>query len=357
MRESLALSGERQDQYSPRILGALTVEELYADEEMNDIVIPEADDEIVSTLRRRPAGWVLLGCGDDRGMSPASSRRLREEGLPADRPYLRYFGGSIGMARVSLVAAIAQYGPKILEKLSPDKGFMRYSSEFSNVAEERTEVIATAHSAVTNELNDKDLNPASSAPLACAYAFNVGEVSHIAGHNETIHRLSASEYSVFFGPGSAVEAIDKVAEANREFTAREFGDNPREFSITRSDLLSSTIPTMLVEGEHASSIDTFLLANFSVDRLSDPQAAQEISRPYYGIDFTQTAEVIMKSLPELKLDPEIVFATMILDVGATRTALAAHDGPANPERISIVRYGDPETAIEYLKSLQKQPVL
>ena len=337
----------------PRILGALTIEGMHEEEDMENIFIPEADEEIVTTLRPRPEGWVLLGCGDDRGISKASSTHLENEGLPANRPYLRYFGGSYGLARVSQVAAVAQYGLDILSTLDPKSDFVKYSAEFGDLAEKNTEVITTAHSAEDNELNKGRLNPASTAPLACAYAFNIGEVSHIAGHNRQVQNLSGYEYRALFGPDFSTKHFPVVATANREVAAKVFGPDYRKFSITRSNLLSTGVPTMVLEGSHAPNADTFLLANFSTDMLSDPQAAQDIERPYYGIDFTQTAEIIMKSMPQLKLDPEILLATMVLDVTATRAALAAHDGgPANPERISLVRYGDPEKALDYLRSLQ-----
>jgi len=350
MHERFTSPDRETDLLIAKHLGEIAVEGI--DEDMEDVFIPEADEEIVSTLRRRPEGWVLLACGDDRGISKGSSEHLKGEGLPADRPYLRYFGGPYGVARVSQVAAVAQYGPAILKELDPNKDFVLYSAEFSRLAEKNTEVIATAHSAVKNELDDSTLNPRSSAPLACAYALNIGEVSYIGGFNGDVRRLAAAEYAALFGPHSDPEKVEEASDASREVSVNEFGKSPREFSVTRSDLLSTGVTTMLVEGEHARSMDTFLLANFSVDKLSDPNAAQEIGRPYYGIDFTQTAEVIMKSLPKLKLDPEILFATMMLDVAATRAALAAHDGTANPERISLVRYGEPEEALDYLRSLQ-----
>jgi hypothetical protein len=85
--------------------------------------------------------------------------------------------------------------------------------------------------------------------------------------------------------------------------------------------------------------------------LTDPQAAAAINRPYYGIDFTQSAEVIMRVMGELNLEPKLLFATMILDVCATRAALAAHDGPADPARINLVRYGEPEAALTHLQNM------
>lgn len=337
--------------YGPRVLGALTIERLRR-EDMRDILIPEADEEIVATLRDRPEGPVLLGCGDDRGLSPESTSRLEAADLPANRPYLRYFGGVYGVARVSMVAASTQQGPGILKLITPEKGFVEFSSEFGRLSEETSQVIPVAHSATDNELDEADLNPRSTTALGCAYAFNIGQVAYIAGHDKTIQRLSAEEFRALFGPFADEGWIETVAEGNRHFAEAEFGREPKNFSITRSDLLSSGTPAMILEGEHAKSQDTFLLANFSTNKLSDPQAAQEISRPYYGIDFTQTAEVIMRSMPELKLDPRVLMATMTLDVCATRAALAAHDGPANPKRIPIVSFGDPEAALDYLQKLQ-----
>jgi hypothetical protein len=238
--------------------------------------------------------------------------------------------------------------------MRPEGGFLWWGSELSRLAEKRADVIPTAHSAVKNEKNKSELNadPDLSSPLACAYAFNIGEITHIAGRNKSVQRLSTDEYRSLFGPFTNSENVEFAAEANRKLSVAEFGDEPRKFAITRSQLLSTGMPTMLLHGDHAHSADTFLLANFSQEKLTDPSAAQEIGRPYYAIDFTHAAETIIKSLPEARLDPEILLAAMLLDVCATRAALAAHDGPANPERIALVRYGDPEQALEYLRNLQ-----
>jgi hypothetical protein len=346
------LGPQEQSQNVPRVLGALIIEEIYGSEDMEDLLIPEADEEIVSTLKERPNGLIMLGCGDDRGITHASSRHLQKEGLPVDIPYIRYFGGAYGITRVSMVAATAQLGPRALEKISPQGNFIKSAAEISRLATKRAKVIPTAHSAVKGEENRATLNPDSTHPLSCAYAFNIGQVAHITAHNEGVQRLTAMEYAALFGPDSAIDNIEAAAEANRQFGISEFGEQPQEFSIDRSTLLSTGTPTMLLHGEHAASGDTFLLANFSTDKLTDPNAAQDIGRPYYAIDFTHTAETIMLALPEARLDPELLFAVMLLDVNATRTALAAHDGPANPERISLVRYGDPEKALDYLRSLQ-----
>ncbi|MDB5161049.1 MAG: hypothetical protein JWO96_429 [Candidatus Saccharibacteria bacterium] len=338
--------------FEPRVLGALTIVGLEKEDEMNEMMIPEADEEIVSTLVSRPEGLLMLGCGDDRGVSHASRKQLEEkEGLPADQPHLRYFGGAPGLTRMAITTFISQYGLRRLDKLTQGKDFLAFSEEFNNLAAHNANVILTAHSAVQNELNDSELNPLSTAPLACAYALNMGEVSHIAGYNSDVRKLSAAEFKSLFGPHAVPENIDIAAEANRQFSKTELGEQPRKFSITRTNLLTMGTPTMLLKGDHAKSHETFLLANFSLDRLTDPDAAVEAGRPYYGIDFTHTAEVIMKSLPDQKLDPELLLANMMLDVAATRAALAAHDGPANPGRISLVRYGDPEEALEYLRTL------
>jgi hypothetical protein len=143
-----------------------------------------------------------------------------------------------------------------------------------------------------------------------------------------------------------------AAEANRDFAVTVLGDKYREFSVDRTELFTIGVPTMILRGEHAKSAETFLLANFSTDKLTDPNEAMDIGRPYYAIDFTHTAKTIIQSRPEINYDPENLFAAMKLDIDATRAALAAHDGPANPGRITLIRYGDPEEALDYLRALQ-----
>ena len=58
------------------------------------------------------------------------------------------------------------------------------------------------------------------------------------------------------------------------------------------------------------------------------------------------------TLLTISSDAEIIMAAMFQDLAATRTALTAHDGPANPGRLHLERYGDPEEALDYLRSLR-----
>lgn len=356
MRERIAPSSETgtvNEYLLPRFLGHLSIDETAGDELMRDVLIEEADEEIETTLRERPEGLVLLGCGDDRGITRASAAALENKGFPGKEPYIRYFGGAYGMARVALVAEAMQLGTKSLKELMRREDYINYTALMSSLAAKNAEVIPAAHSAVSSEQNKAELNPESKNHIACAYAFNVGEITYIAGHSKKVQRLTQEEYRALFGPLADPHEIELAAEANRDFASLVLGDQSREYSIDRTELFAMRVPTMILRGSHAKSEDTFLLANFSTDKLTDPNAAIEIDRPYYAIDFTQTAEVIIKSRPEVKYSPEVLFATMMLDVCATRAALAAHDnGPANPERISLVRYGDPEEAIDYLRSLQ-----
>ncbi|MGH7156983.1 MAG: hypothetical protein ACREGG_02645 [Candidatus Saccharimonadales bacterium] len=344
---------ESEHLFIPRFLGHLSVEGTVGDEMTRDILIEEADEEIESTLKDRPEGSVLLGCGDDRGITRASAAALESKGLPGSEPYIRYFGGAYGVARVALVSETMQLGTKRLRELMRHEDYMHYTDVLSNRAAKNGGVILAAHSAVSSEQNKAELNPDSSLPIACAYAFNVGEITHIAGSSKKVQRLSEDEYKALFGPFADPHQIELAAEANRDFASLVLGEQARDYSIDRTELFAMEVPTMILRGNHAHSEDTFLLANFSADKLTDPNTALEIDRPYYAIDFTQTAETIIKSRPEISYDPEVLFAAMLLDVCATRAALAAHDGgPANPARISLVRYGDPEDALKYLRSLQ-----
>lgn len=336
----------------PRVLGHIAVEPV-GDEIMRDILIEEADEEIIGTLKDRPEGLVLLGCGDDRGITRKSAAALEHLGFPGKDPYIRYFGGAYGLARVALVAEAMQYGTKRLKELMHHEDFAHYSAVLSNRAQRNAQVIPTAHSSAKNEQNKAGLNSDSTHPIACAYAFNVGEITYIAGRNKSVQKLTEREYAALIGPFADAQHIEMAAEANRDFAALVLGKRARDFSINRTELLTAGVPAMILRGEHAPSAETFLLANFSADKLTDPNAALEIGRPYYAIDFTQTAETIMKSRPEIQYDPEILFATMLLDVCATRAALAAHEGgPARPDRIHLVSYGDTEAAVQYLRRLQ-----
>jgi hypothetical protein len=320
---------------------------------LEHLVIPEADPEIVATLKDRPEGRILLGCGDDRPLCKESAKHLGTEGLPADQPYLRYYGGIYGMTRVAVVSAVAQYGKRALDIVKAKGNFKQLANELKDRIEETSDVIAITHSATGSEDRERQLNPDSKNPLGCAYAHGIGKVAKISASGD-IQQIGTNEYFSLFGPDHDQNMIHIAAEASKTVAGAEFGDKPDEYSISRKDVLEDGIPAMILEGSHAKTNNTFVLANFSTNKLSDPTAAEEIGRPYYEIDFTQTAETIIRSFPELKLDPEILIATMILDVCATRSALAASDGEANPARLALVKYGDPHEALDYLGRVSEE---
>jgi hypothetical protein len=333
-------------------LGRLGLHGAAAGETIESITVPEIDDELKSTYKDRPEGVVFLGCGDDRDCSTESSLHLRSEiektgiYVPTEA-YLRIFGGIYGLSWNALVTADVQAGRAAGRNFDMED-YLEFSRFLAVRASQLNQVIATQHSATAQEMGPV-LKPDIEDPVGCAYAHGKGEIAYIAGYEPNVQRVSQQEW---VGLGGQIKDRDedrKFQAATRQVAHSCFGDDPRSFSVSRGDFTKMGTPTMVLRGEHADPEQTLVVANFTLDKLSVPHAAHDIGRPYYGVDVTQSAELIMKSLPELNLDPEILVRSILRDSCATRGALAGGD----PTKLRLARYGDMQTALEYLKAVKR----
>lgn len=316
--------------------------------EMDVNTMPEVSEAIKITFinRRDP---ILLACGDDRGFTPESAETLKKNDMPIDSAYLRLFGGKYGAARTLLVASTAQYGRKTAEELVRP-GFLAYCDEVAQRAKEHG-LVMISHSSEGAEGNPANLDTNAHTHIGCAYGAGIGAVSHLNAANPLSINTAKHESNTLFGRPPQFVNFDDLAVANKEASQAAFGDDYERFKITRQDLVATNTPVMVLKGDHAATEAAVHVLNMTTDQVSDANEAVARGLHYYDNDIVQVAEVLMKSFSELRLDPEILLNTMILDAAATRTALASGDGPADPTRIATQRLGSGQEALNYLSAL------
>jgi hypothetical protein len=326
----------------------LSFEESYyrhTSEERKDVEMKEVSEAIKATFIKRE-GPVVLACGDDRGLTEESLTAMKEAGLPIEDAYLRIYGGIYGATRALLVAATAQHGREAIYRIGDN--FIEASAITAKRASEQ-DVIMITHSAESAENNPAHINEHSHAGLGCAYATGIGKVSNLTAYDQLIIRSAEYEATSVFGTPQD-DSVQRLVRANRILVEDVFGkDEP--MSISRRDVIGQKVPAMILEGSHASTDKVVHVLNFSEDLISDPREANIRGVHYYDTDVVQLAEVLIKAWPELELDAELLVNAIILDAAATRAALAAADGPADPQRIESLRLGDAHQAIAHLTSL------
>ena len=310
--------------------------------------MPEVSEEIKNTFTKIEYPLVL-GCGDDRGCTDESAAALTELGLPMDRAFARLFGGKFGAANILAVAAAAQHGPDFVQRrLGTD--FYALSEELSQRAKQHG-VYMLAHSAQSNEDNPAQININSENAVGCARIAALGQVNDIAANNQLAIRVGEADAEAIFGNLETTTSFPELAEKFAQTSNIFFGDNPKSFAIARDEIIKTNTQAMVLKGSHAPSEQAKHVINLEWDELSDANEAAVRQIYYYNNDVVVVAAALIKSYPELELDPNILINTMLLDAAATRTALAAGDGAPDPQRIESLRNGDGREALAYLYSL------
>lgn len=316
----------------------------------NAIEVKEVSaDRAATFLVKDPTKKYLLSCGDDRNMTDASADHLRSTFVDIDladpNTAIRYYGGGIGIARITATVVAAQYGPRGLEQFGND--FVAFVSDNQQRVEATSGVVLTEHSAEGNEGNPDHIDEDSTNGLGCAYAANVGTVSL---YNQDPDTASLAKHeAVALGVNEQL-VMSTVAQANANVSDHFFVDN-KAFGFTRKEYgLLQNMHDVILAGSHAHTTEAVVVVNFHADKVSNPQAANESGVPFYNNDVTQVAEMIMRAYPELNLDPKIILSVMLEDIAATRKALAAGDG-LEAKDLKLEYYGNPAQAIEYLESI------
>lgn len=293
-------------------------------------------------FRERKDDEVLnIGCGDDR--DPAEAENMA---------WLRYYGGIAGMARVTLVTLLLQYGEN---SIRPFEGkFINFAKEFSNRIESASEgkLVAGMHSAEGNE-GGLAYNPHSENGLGCAYAALIGTVTSL-NADEGVVQLGVVEQGNIFGTTDHLATPQRIADANANVGKAMFGDHYETFGLTRADYAALDVPVTTLRGKHAPAANTNVVINFTPNKISDPVKAATDGRPFYDNDVTQVAEAILTAYPELDLDPEILLRVMEHDIRATRAALVHHEThEADASRLEVLTLGSANEAIQYLNAIKK----
>lgn len=310
--------------------------------------MPEINEEIKSTFTKIEYP-IVLGCGDDRGCTGESTATLTDLGLPVHRAFARLFGGKFGAANILAVAATAQHGPDFVKRgLGTD--FYALSEELSRRAKQHG-VYMLSHSAESNEDNPIHLNKNSEKAVGCARIAALGQVNDIAANNQLAIRVGESDAEAIFGNLDTTTSFPELAEKFAQTSNLFFGDNPKSFAVAREKIIKTNTQAMVLKGSHAPSEQAKHVINLEWDELSDANEAAARRIYYYNNDVVVVAATLIKSYPELELDPNILINTMLLDAAATRTALAAADGAPDPQRIESLRNGDGREALAFLYSL------
>lgn len=284
----------------------------------------------------------MIGCGDDRG--PAmDDKKLYPNGEIA---WLRYYGGIAGMARVTLVSIAIQFGEEALNHYA--NNFTGFTKDFGNKVKQGTDnlVIPAMHSAEKQE-NGLTYSPDNQGDVGCAYAASIGAVTDLNSAEDLI-RLGEMEQTMVFGNTTSLVTLEKISKANKAVGRIVFGDEYKNTKLTRNDYQSMEVPVATLRGQHAQPQDTFVVLNFTPNQVSKPVEAAEENKPFYDNDVTQIAEIIMKSYPELAINPEILLRVMEHDIRATRAALTGGEA----SKLRVVTIGDVGQAINYLNSIK-----
>jgi hypothetical protein len=305
---------------------------------------PEISTELAATyVDKQPDQTYLVLCGDDRELTEESREELAKLDVADPDTAIRYYGGAIGVSKVTAVAVVAQHGPEILEQF--DGGIGEFNAAINKRTEGTNNVILATHSAEANEGNPAVLASSSELGLGCAYGALEHAVADL-NSDPAVLEVAKSDKQRLSGSADST-TIETVAEANASFRDRFF---KADKGLSRDDFHTLGSPTGIVRGAHAKVADTSVVINFHPNKVSNPRAAAEIGQQSYNNDVTQVAEMILRANPELSLDPRVLLDTMITDIAATRAALASGEG-LSADDLKLLRYGDYEEAVSYLESI------
>jgi hypothetical protein len=302
---------------------------------------PETSPERQATFEKRDFNHVYeLLCGDERKLSQGSAKELGGETEEVES-FLRYFGGLAGVGRVLILTLLAEgkYG-EVEARFSGTYGDVLKKIKSDVEATEGINVSLDLHSADHNE-GGEHFHADSEEGVGCAYCANIAIISGMCA--DSAEKPLATQPESGWTNNTTTANIN---QSNGTFRAMFFASNAA--GMTRQDYVLIGAPVGVLKGNHAKAEETVAVINFTADKVSNPNKAVEGNVPFYGNDVTQIAEMLIRTYPELNLNPEAILTVMEWDVRATRAALAGGDASA----IKQERLGDPQEAITYLRDLQ-----
>jgi hypothetical protein len=309
-------------------------------------MMPEVNESI-KTVYSKLELPAALGCGDDRAITQESIDRLVKRGKPLDKPFIRLFGGKHGAANILAVTTIAQYGPDYM-KQKLGSNIHHLADEVSGRSADRG-VFMLNHSSDGAEGNAAAMTHDASSPLGCARIAAMGQVNHLSASDQLAIRVAEADSEAIFGNAGHSSESQKIPGSFAAASGIYFGEHPETFSVSRQDIEGSDL--MILSKSHAKTEDTVHVVNLKPDMVSDVNEAIVRGLHFYDSDVTIAAELLLRCFPELRLDPLIMMKVMIADQVSTRMALAAADGPADPQRLPSHRFGDGREALEYLSAV------
>lgn len=319
-----------------------------------ETLIPEISQARKETFFKRiPGRKYAKDCSDDREPTSDAVDMFQREYDVELSEMVRRFGAAYGDAFDFAVALVVQSDESILETLPKD--FNQFVIDHNALIEAANpDVLQTGHSAAGNEGNSEHFNPSSDKPVACAYAAGIASVSQL-GSKESIADTARQEQHEMFGSD---KYVDKIRDAYAAVGQYFFGGliARGETGLSRQDYTDIDMPVVVLEGAHAPhqpneedpESRAITVMNFTIDELSNPSVANSKNIPYYNVDATQVALETMKAYPNVKLDPEILLATISYGSLVTRAALDGNGG----DTLRAQKYGDPQTALDYLRGIQ-----
>lgn len=324
-----------------------------AEQKYEGMVAPEFIAQREGYYQVVPEGQTVIGsCSDEREETPESSSLIAQtypEALSTRQGMLRVFGGPIGLAMAAITSSIAA-GKRLPETMDSIPKMMATI----DARMEGAQLIALNHSDAAQEENPTHLKTSGESPMGCAFANLAGATADLLVNNEVIQAEAHRQQAALFGPNNHTDVL-LAAEAELLETATQgLGGS---YAVSRRDYAASHRPTVVLAGKpHAPIAKTGIIFN-ATDELASPSAANGSQLDFYSVDLKQATRKLMAILPELELDPQLVFESLALQAVPVRAALelgdSEHKGSEadlNPTRLGVGVRGSLQQAIADLQT-------
>jgi hypothetical protein len=298
-------------------------------------------------------------CGDDR---PATEQSVAElaasapEVTPANEAYASVFGGAAGMTKNVMLAGIVQHGPQFVAEIGGFEGLYETIVQKLTADTSDQAVYPVLHSAAGNENADGSFCAHGSAATGCAYCGGVGATSALLTDEASplIRDVARQDQITIFGDD---QHVDSLLAAHSTFLESATAGQGSDFTVDRQAYIAQVEkgrPVMILAGSHASAKGTGVIANFELGTIGSAGQASAAGKDFYRLDVGQVTAALVRNLPELQLDPEVLMRAFVFDATPVRAVLAAHDAdPAlhdklDPRNLGAGFHGDPHAAIAEL---------
>jgi len=300
-------------------------------------------------------------CGDDRPATEPSVAALAAaapEATPANEAYASVFGGAAGMAKNIMLAGIVTHGPQFVAEIGGFEG--AYETVVQKLLADKSDqaVYPLLHSAAGNENEDGSFCAHGSAAIGCAYCGGVGATSALLTDEASslIRDVARDDQVSIFGDD---QHVDDLLAAHTVFLESATSGQGKDFVMDRPAYTAQVEkgrPVMILAGTHASAKGTGVISNFEIGTVGSAGRAGEAGKDFYRLDVAQVTAALLRNLPELELDPEVLMRAFVLDATPVRAVLAAHDadpelhGNLDPRKLGNGFRGDARAAIATLRS-------